>query len=180
VRLRHILLGIAFRQVIHIPAPDAFAVFGVPRTLDLDEQDLELRYLKLSRECHPDHNRAQTTDDCVAVLQRSAEINDAWNVLRDPWQRARALLEAESEGVLERNKKLDPIFLAEALELAEEVAFADSSQQSALTHKLQDAIQADFDALRADVANSNFDIAAKRIHQSHYHQKALRDLEKKS
>ena len=166
--------------MIHVPAPDAFAVFGVLRSLDLDEQDLELRYLKLSRECHPDHNRAQTTADCVAVLQRSAEINDAWNVLRDPWRRARALLEAESDGILDRNKKLDPMFLAEALELAEEVAFADSGKKGTLTKKLQAAIEGDYESLRADVATGDFDAAAKRIHQSHYHQKALQDLEAKS
>jgi curved DNA-binding protein CbpA len=63
------------------------------------------------------------------VLQRSAEINDAWKILRDPWQRARALLELLSPGVLDRNKKLDPAFLAEALELAEEVAFADGDRR---------------------------------------------------
>lgn len=166
--------------MIHVPAPDAFAVFGVPRTLDLDEQELEMRYLKLSRDCHPDHNRSQATDDCAAVLQRSAEINDAWKVLRDPWLRARALLEAESQGVLERNKKLDPMFLMEALELAEEVAHADSDRKVALTDKLQAAIQGDFAALREDVKNRDFEAAAKRVHQSHYHLKALHDLEAKS
>ena len=166
--------------MIHVPAPDAFAVFGVARTLDLDEPELELRYLKLSRDCHPDHNRAQTSTDCVAVLQRSAEINDAWNVLRDPWRRARALLEAESQGVLKRNKKLDPMFLMEALELAEEVAHADSDDQDVLTKKLNAAIDADYQALRADVAKADFDTAAKRVHQSHYHLKALHDLEAKS
>ena len=166
--------------MIHVPAPDAFAVFGVPRTLDLDPNDLELRYLKLSRDCHPDHNRSENSDDCVAVLQRAAEINDAWNVLRDRWKRARALLEAEQPGVLEANKKLDPMFLAEALELAEEVAFADSDRSAALTDKLQAAVDADFDALQRAVADGDFAAAARRVHQSHYHLKALHDLEAKS
>ena len=166
--------------MIHVPAPDAFAVFGVARTLDLDEQELELRYLKLSRDCHPDHNRSEKITDCVAVLQRSAEINDAWNVLRDPWRRARAFLEAESPGVLDRNKKLDPMFLMAALELEEEVAHADSNNQELLLAKLQTAIDADYEALRNDVAQGKLDAAAKRVHQSHYHLKAWNDLEAKS
>jgi len=166
--------------LLHVPAPDAFAVFGVPRTLDLDPNDLELRYLKLSRECHPDHNRSENADDCVAVLQRSAEINDAWNVLRDPWKRARALLEAEQPGVLDANKKLDPMFLAEALELAEEVAFADSDQSAALTDKLRAAVDADYEALQRAVDAKDYAAAARRVHQSHYHLKALHDLEAKS
>ena len=166
--------------MIHVPAPDAFAVFGVTRTLDLDEQELEMHYLELSRECHPDHNRAQTTDDCAAVLQRSAEINDAWEVLRDPWRRARALLEAESPGVLARNQKLDPVFLMAALELAEEVAHCDDDGRTALTSRLQAAIDEDFASLRGAVADGDYDDAAKRVHQPHYHHKALRDLEAKS
>ena len=164
----------------HVPAPDAFAVFGVPRALDLDEGDIERRYLQLSRECHPDHHRSGSADDCVAVLQRAAEINDAWNVLKDPWKRARALLEAEQPGVLDANKKLDPMFLADALELAEEVAFADGDAIGPLTDKLRAAVDQDFAALQADVGNGDFAAAARRVHQSHYHQKALSDLEAKA
>ena len=164
----------------HAPAPDAFAVFGVPRALDLDAQDLEQRYLQLSRECHPDHHRSGSADDCVAVLQRAAEINDAWNVLKDPWKRARALLEAEQPGVLDANKKLDPMFLADALELAEEVAFADSDRADALTNKLRAAVDEDFAALQRDVSAKDYDGAAKKVHQSHYHRKALSDLEAKA
>ena len=164
----------------HVPAPDAFAVFGVPRTLDLDERELEQRYLRLSRECHPDHNRAQDHDDCIAVLQRAAEINDAWNVLRDPWRRARALLEAESPGVLAKNQRLDPEFLGEALELAEEVAAANGATTHELRERLARLLAADYEALAADLRNGDLDAAAKRVHQSHYHQKALADLEAKS
>ncbi|MFN9707326.1 MAG: hypothetical protein ACK595_21245, partial [Planctomycetota bacterium] len=61
-------------------------------------------------------------------------------VLRDPWTRAKALLEAESPGVLDANKKLDPAFLADALELAEEVAFVRPEQVGALRARLQQAL----------------------------------------
>ena len=166
--------------MIHVPAPDAFAVFGVRRSLDLDERELERRYLQLSRDCHPDHNRARDTEDCVAVLQRSAEINDAWQVLKDPWARARALLEAEAPGVLERNKKLDPAFLADALELAEEVATSGAHARPALRDRLTDALAADFAAVREAVSHRDFDAAARVVHQSHYHKKALHDLEARS
>jgi molecular chaperone HscB len=166
--------------VTHVPAPDPFTVFGVERSLDLDERALERRYLQLSRESHPDRLRSQEVGDCPAALARSAEVNDAWRVLRDPWQRARALLEAHSPGVLARNQKLDPAFLAEALELAEEVAFANGSQITPLRTRLTEALAADFDALRADLARGDVDGAAKRFHAAHYHRKALRDLEQKA
>ncbi|MCA8967562.1 MAG: Fe-S protein assembly co-chaperone HscB [Planctomycetes bacterium] len=166
--------------MIHVPAPDPFTVFGVAKSLDLDARALERRYLELSRECHPDLNRAANTADCVAVLQRSAEINDAWKVLRDPWQRAKALLEAKAPGVLDRNKKLDPMFLADALELAEEVAFARDDALAPLQSRLDQALEGDWQQLRADLDAGDLDAAARTLHASHYHRKALADLQAKS
>lgn len=162
------------------PAPDAFAIFGVPRALDIDAPELEQRYLQLSRECHPDHHQTDDAGDSVAVLQRAAEVNDAWNVLRDRWKRARALLEAEQPGVLEANKKLDPMFLADALELAEDVEAADGERADALTAKMRDAVERDFAATARAVADGDYAAAARCIHQAHYHRKALSDLEAKA
>ena len=65
----------------HVPAPDAFAVFGVPRTLDLDAADLELRYLKLSRECHPDRGgstRAQQEREHAYAALLKAAHDERW------------------------------------------------------------------------------------------------------
>jgi molecular chaperone HscB len=165
--------------VIHIPAPDPFTVFGLPRSLDLDERTLEQRYLRLSRECHPDLLRSAETGDCVAVLQRAAEINDAWRVLRDPWLRARALIELADSTALERGKKLDPGFLASALDLAEEVAFANAETAPALRTRLEAALEVDQALLRAALAADDYLAAARRFHASHYHRKALADLDAK-
>lgn len=164
----------------HVPAPDPFTVFGVSRSLDLDARALERRYLVLSRACHPDLLRSQETGDCLAVLQRSAEINDAWKILRDPWLRARALLEAASPGVLERNKKLDPAFLADALELAEEVEFTSGEAIPRLRERLLASLDSDLLALRQAVERGDFDAAARRYHAAHYHKKALQDLDHKA
>lgn len=166
--------------MIHVPAPDPFTVFGLPKTMDLDERAIEKRYLRLSRECHPDHNRAQDTADCVAVLQRAAEINTAWKLLRDPWQRAKALIDLHAPQALERNKKLDPMFLADALELAEEVAFAQSAAITPLRQRLLAAIDADLEPLRTALAAGDFDAAARKFHESHYHRKAMADLDGRS
>lgn len=165
--------------MIHVPAPDPFTVFGLPKGLDLDARALERRYLELSRDCHPDHNRAANAADCAAVLLRAAEINDAWKVLRDPWRRARALIQARDEAALARNQKLPPAFLADALELAEEVAFARGDQVEPLRERLRAALSADWEALRTALAADDLDAAARTVHQSHYHHKALADLEQK-
>lgn len=164
----------------HVPAPDPFAVFGLQKVLDIDERALEQRYLRLSRECHPDLHRAKDTADCIAVLQRSAEINDAWKILRDPWQRARALVELLEPGAMDRNKKLDPDFLGEALELAEDVSQANGDTIAPLRTRIQAALEDDLVAVRTEVQRGAYAAAARRLHASHYHRKALQDLDAKS
>jgi molecular chaperone HscB len=156
---------------------DPFQVFGIDRILDLDERELEKRYLRLSRECHPDLNRAAETADCLAVLQRAAEINDAWRVLRDRWQRARALLEHASPGVLERTKVLEPEFLIGAMDDAEAVAGAGPEAVPALRQRLAGQVEASWRQLVAALDRDDATAAAVAFHEARYHRKALADLE---
>lgn len=170
----------ASKPSLHVAAPDPFAVFGLPRELDLEARALERRYLDLSRECHPDRNRAQNTADCAAVLLRAAEINDAWRVLRDPWQRARALLRALDPTALERNQRLPTLFLADALERAEAVALASAEQVPALRDECEQLLRQTWNALATAFAERKLDAAATLLQQANYHSKALADLDSKS
>ena len=144
--------------------------------MDLDAADLDRRYLELSRQTHPDHQRDATPEQQIAVLEQSARLNDAYRVLSDEWKRAEALLELRSPGVLERTKQLSPLFLAEALELSEEVAEAGDAEIAPLRARLDECVQRDLDEVRAKIAAGEWEAAGTRLHQSRYHRKALRDL----
>jgi Fe-S protein assembly co-chaperone HscB len=74
--------------------------------MDLDLDDLDRRYLELSRACHPDHSGASSPAEQVAVLERSARLNDGYRELRDPWRRAARILELQAPGVMDRTKRL--------------------------------------------------------------------------
>src|ERR1041384_3264764 len=111
-----------------------FAVLGLPQQLDLDPALLEQRYLKLSRECHPDHLHGEGAD-CVAVLQRAAEVNDAYRALKDRFDRARILVDLLDPEAMAGNEKLDTGFLMEALEQAEEVAGTHLATERVLLRK---------------------------------------------
>ncbi len=156
---------------------DPFAVFGIEHRLDLDPRTLEKRYLQLSRECHPDLHRASGAADCAAVLARSAEINDSWRVLSDRWERARVLLEVRAPGVIAAEKRLDPEFLASALDLAEQVATSADAAVETLRTELAAGAEAAFDRVRSAVAAGDFVAAARRLHESKYVRKALADLD---
>jgi molecular chaperone HscB len=178
VRLRHVVLGLTSRRVMMGPTGlDPFTVFGVEHRLDLDMRTLERRFLQLSRECHPDLHRAAGAADCAAVLTRSAEINDSWRTLSDRWERARALIELSSPGAMDRGRTLDPEFLATALELAEEVAFADGPDLASLRQRLNATCDDVFAELARACAEDDFAAAARRLHESRYVRKALADLD---
>jgi molecular chaperone HscB len=157
---------------------DPFGTLGLEPALDIDRNTLEARYLELTRACHPDHHGGGLDEaEQIALLDRAARINDAYRLLRDPWRRAEALLELRDPGVIERNKQLDPGFLMEAMELAEEVATAaEGSSAENLTRRLETSIEEDRQRLAAAVADRDHDAAAVALHESRYHRKALNDL----
>lgn len=155
---------------------DPFVVLGVPVAMDLDEADLERRYLELSRECHPDHHGTATPEQQITMLQRSARINDAYRELRDPWRRAAMLLELRQPGVLNRSKQLCPVFLGEAMDLSEAVAEARGDEVGALRRKVEAKIAADLANIRSWIEKGEWCEAATVLHQSRYHRKALQDL----
>ena len=111
------------------------------------------------------------------MLQRSAELNDAYRELEDPWKRTRSLLELRDRGVMDRTKKLSGTFLMEAMELAEQVACAVGEQVEGLRRQLQDNTAHCLQDIRAQVAQGNWEAAAVQLHQSRYQRKALADLE---
>ncbi len=162
------------------PPLDPFAVFGLEHKLDHDDRALEQRYLQLSRELHPDRNRAVGAADCAAVLSRAAEVNDAWRVLQDRWERARALLELHAPGAMEQHKHLDPDFLLDAMDLAENVSLCEPKDVAALQARIETQADAVFSALKAALAAHDSATAAQCLHQSKYLRKALADLETRS
>ncbi len=158
---------------------DPFTVLGVEHRLDLDVRALERRYMRMSRECHPDLKRAAGAADCAAVLARSAEINDAWHVLSDRWERARALVLFREPEALDGHRRLDPEFLATALELAEEVALAAAADFGSLRQRLLTSCDGVFADIVRACAEGDYASAARRLHESRYVRKALADLEAK-
>ena len=156
-------------------ADDPFGVFGFAPSMDLDLDELERRYLAASRTTHPDFHVDVEPAHAAAMIARAATVNDAYRVLRDPWRRARLLCEQLESGVMERNKALDPAFLMDAMELAEQVATTDDAEREALVSTLQvrvdDQLRQVTNALRAGAAAR----AATLLHQSTYLRKALAD-----
>ena len=74
---------------------DYFSFFGLPRTLQIDPQDLERRFRELSRKFHPDYYYNATPQERIASLERSSYLNDAYRALKNPVGRIEHLLAVE-------------------------------------------------------------------------------------
>jgi DnaJ-domain-containing protein 1 len=75
---------------------DYFKLLGEPRRPWLDDQFLKDKFLALSAEAHPDRMHGGSAEERAQAHDRSAELNAAYNCLREPKDRLLHLLELES------------------------------------------------------------------------------------
>jgi len=100
---------------------DFFERLGLPRRFSIDANELERAYLARSRAIHPDYHRASSDADLTASLELSADVNEAYNTLREPFTRAEYLLKLEGGPSAGEQKQMPPAFLAEMLEARERI-----------------------------------------------------------
>src|SRR5262245_37320611 len=100
-----------------LPA-DYFEVFGIQRGLDLEPAVLQRKFYELSRQLHPDKFAAAPPEYQQYAVDATAQLNDAWRVLRDPVKRAEYLLKLEGFDIGEqRSNNVPPELLEEVFEL---------------------------------------------------------------
>jgi molecular chaperone HscB len=112
---------------------DYFAVFGLPRKLEVDGDELRRRFYELSRRHHPDFHQLAGEQEQAAALAASALVNRAYRALRDPLARVEYLIALEEgrggggrEGA-ELRPKPPMDLLEELLEVQEALAAAKAS-----------------------------------------------------
>src|SRR6266542_6959640 len=110
---------------------DYFEVFGLPRKLTVDLQELQRRFYDLSRQHHPDFQQGAAPEARAAALESSALINRAYRALRDPLARVEYLIALEEgreakEGAAVKPKAPTDL-LEEMLEIQEALEAAKTS-----------------------------------------------------
>lgn len=69
-----------------------FALFDLPVVFQVDSALLNERYLALQKSLHPDNFSAASAQEQRLAIQKSAEINDALRILKDPITRADSII----------------------------------------------------------------------------------------
>ena len=170
------------RQFQHLTVPpsdffscDYFALFGLPKTADLDGDSLRDKYRQLQAAAHPDRFAGASDSDKRAALQMASRVNDGYQILQNPLRRAAYLLELRGiTAFAEDNTAMPPAFLMQQLEWREALESADGDERENI---LQDVIRA-----RDDAATQTFSLlkneddsaaAADSIRQWKYLEKML-------
>ncbi|KHA60221.1 cobalamin 5'-phosphate synthase [Vibrio variabilis] len=99
-----------------------FELFGLPSQFKLDGSLLSSQFRELQKQFHPDNFATASERDRLMAVQKAAEINDAYQVLKSPISRAEYLLAENGVEIRgEQQTMQDPMFLMEQMELREEL-----------------------------------------------------------
>jgi molecular chaperone HscB len=122
---------------------DPFATLGIARSYDLDLPALEKSYRQLSRALHPDRYTSTTPGEKREALARAVAVNEAWRIVRDPIQRAEALLSLGGLAIDEESESTrDVEFLEEILEQREALSHARRARDRGAVRSLAEAVRA--------------------------------------
>lgn len=121
-----------------------FQLFGIEVSFDVDLNQLSQRYQALQKTAHPDRFAHASSQEQLVAVQKSAEINDGYQTLKEPMKRAEYLLTLRGVEMPSEQKSFsDNSFLMRQMELREmlaEVKFADDIE-TALEHTQQELAQ---------------------------------------
>jgi molecular chaperone HscB len=103
-----------------LTSSDHFELFGVAQAFSIDRELLERAYREIQSRVHPDRFAHAGDAERRASLQWTTRVNEAFQVLKNPVQRASHLLALHGVDVaFETNTAMPEAFLMQQMELRE-------------------------------------------------------------
>lgn len=159
-------------------AADHFRRLGIARSFDVNRAELERRYFDLQRRLHPDRFATRTGREKALSQAQAVSLNEAYQTLADPLDRAVYLLHLAGMDVLAEgcNRITDPVILMEAMEMQEALA---GSQSAAQVELFAANVAADIEECIGDLAvafrKNDLDEAAKLTTRLRFLRKLIED-----
>lgn len=161
-----------------------FELFDLPAAFNIDAAVLQQRYRKLQQTLHPDRFANGTEREKLLAVQRTAQLNDAYQTLRSPLSRAEYLLALRGiELAHEQTTVQDPEFLMAQMEWRERIAtIKDWSTLESAYKDLQEEMR-DLQMVLEQQLNQNEDQDAamtvrklKFMHKLHHELERIEDI----
>ncbi|WP_038175038.1 MULTISPECIES: co-chaperone HscB [Vibrio] len=160
-----------------------FELFGLPSQFALDGSLLASQFRQLQTQFHPDKFATASERDRLMAVQKAAQINDAYQILKNPISRAEYLL-AENGVELrgEQQTMQDPMFLMEQMELREELEdiAASDDPESALFDfdtKVSKMFKQQLVSVEQELNDSDWSHAADRVRKLKFIAKLKHQIE---
>ncbi len=161
-----------------------FEVFNLPIAFDIDSPLLAQRYRELQRMVHPDNYAQASERERRLALQKSTQVNEAFQTLNNPLARGRYLLQLQGIDTNEASDMaMDPEFLMMQMELREELASIKRQSQplealNRFLHRLEQQMQHLTVTLSQQFTQQNWPAARDSVRQGQFfqrlHEEALR------
>ena len=151
---------------------DHFEVMGLPHSFEIDSEELENLYQRLTLEMHPDFFGAAPEEQKQLSEKYSVMLNTAYSTLREPASRATYLLSLLARGKNLQTDKLPEGFLQEMFSFQESLdEILESDDQSSL-RKMNEDLQR-----RHIFIESNFASLFKKLENSPENTEILQQLQ---
>ncbi|PWI35291.1 co-chaperone HscB [Vibrio albus] len=156
-----------------------FDIFGLPIQFELDGSLLASQYRELQRRFHPDNYATSSERDRLMAVQKAAQINDAYQILKSPLDRAEYMLSLngiEMHG--EKQTLQDPMFLMEQMELREELEeIRDDQALFDFEDKVSRMSRQQMNELEQELNQSQWELAADRVRKLKFIEKLKTEIE---
>jgi len=147
-----------------------FQVFDLPASFEINTEDLAQRYRALQTAVHPDKFANAPDQDRRLAMQKAAQINEAFQTLKNPLARAKYLLKLQSIDLdAETSANMDTEFLMAQMELREELEEIKQTQSVDSLDKFLATIERYIENLEKTLiqqfADSDFQSASDSVRQ---------------
>ncbi len=152
-----------------------FELFEIEPVLDLDLDSLKARFLALQQQYHPDNNQ----DDIEQAVEKSSQINQAYDTLKHIDSRAAYLLKLEKQDFGLEHSIHDFEFLQSALELREQLDEATTSEQlQSLRQEVGQWVNGLIREFKIDFAERDWSEARDTVRKLRFFRHVLLDIDK--
>lgn len=129
-----------------------FELLQIPVSFRPDPKELNRKFLKLSRQFHPDYFANAPDAEQQEALEKSALLNQAFQTLKDPLRTIQYLL--KWKGLMEEEEKyqLSPAFLMEVMDLNEQLMEWEMAPDPATAEQLKNNLKNLEDEIYLEVA----------------------------
>lgn len=160
-----------------------FELFGLPIQFPLDGSLLSSQFRELQKRFHPDNFATASERDRLMAVQQAAQINDAYQALKNPISRAEYLLTVNGyELESEQQTMQDPMFLMEQMELREELEDIESASDAEdklfdFETRISKTFKQEQRNLEAALGEEQWSIAADLVRKLKFVAKLLQQIE---